>query len=353
MTIAQWWDKERGYMQPISGSLLLGGICYGPTFFHLFSRYSLPSMLAKANYEALQHAVIVLYTDESTQWALEALARESPLRMIVRVMPPEVMAGDFWPRLSAAQGLLCVLAARSNMPFHMLMPDQVYCEDYFRPLMAMGEKYRRIAHNGLNVHYDVSATLRTYIYGGALSISPRALTDLSWPNLHYRMSPFVFNACTTLAEQGIRLDPERMPNCHYQVWRARERVMIFSPHNNTAYMDAATCRQLDLDAPPVNSLDAIVQTLFGHEYYIPRLQDDMAFIGLEYSSPDAHPQNGFHIPLTQFIERCREETHRNAAYLDCFSRASEMPASVDEGCPLASDVMATQQALVHQMRDGP
>lgn len=338
--VANWYARERAALRPMAGSLMLGGIVYGRTFLGLLTGYSLPSMLAKANREALKDAVLAFYTDRESCADLLLMLGAARINATVRVIPDDVMASPkFWPRLSAAQGLLCILAARSGMPFHMLMPDQVYSEGYFPRLMALGARHRRIAHNGLNVQLEAGKELDAYTRGDALTISARDLTDISWPRLHWRMSPFVMNTA------GV---PERMPNCHYQVWRARDRVMLFSPHNNTAYMDAATCAKLDTAEPTENTLDAISQRLFGTDYYTPTLDDDMAFIGLEYSDPSAHPQDGFHVGMGEFLRRCRE--HAPDSLLCYCAKPSEMPASIDDAAPTAAEIRAFQHGLVEKMQ---
>lgn len=344
--IAAWYAKERATMGPLAGRLMLGGVCYGRMFLDIFARYSLPSMLAKANREALEGAVLALYTDEETYGDLLLLLRQAEVNCSVRVMPPEVMAYSkdrqlddaFWRRLSAAQALLVTQAARSGMPFHMFMPDQLYDGSYFPALNRLSAKHPRIAHNGLNVDMTAAPALERYRRGEALDIPAKALTDISWANLHWRMSRFLWNDST----------PESVPACHFQLWRARDRVMMFTPHSNTAYMDAETCRRMDVPELPGATIDAIIPQLFGLDYYVPTVADDLAFIALEWPDrPMENPPIALRINTAGLVENCRRT---GPQFLDYYTKPHELPASNDDAAPTAEEVMRVQLEFVERMR---
>jgi hypothetical protein len=347
--IAAWYERERAQPVPPSGNLIMGGLLYGPVFLDIFKRFCLPTILSEQNGAALaKHgATIALYTDAATEHALQEMlveARIAGIDVDVRVAPDEVIQHPaFWVRLATAQSLWALRAARAGGSFHMFMPDQSYDATYFPNLLRLGAKHRRIAHVGLNVNMTAAPDLEMYRdRDGILSIPTRCLSDIAWRHLHWRMNRHLLN----------RARPEKMPNCHYQVWRARDRFQVFTPHCNTAYMDAETCRQLDLDGINHTTLDAQVSGLFALDFYVPTYEDGMSYIGIEYPGREReHPSWPVHIDIDTFIDRCCSEIRHRPDYLLYYQRPHEIPASIDPFAPDAEEVIVRQMELVGMMRE--
>jgi hypothetical protein len=344
--IDSWYAKERQAMAPQSGGLVLGGLLYGPKFLDIFRRYCLPSLRSEENRAALaKHgAIIALYTDDATYGDLLLALLDGGINATVRVMPDDVVSHPaFWARLATAQALWCQLCARSGRPYHMLMPDQVYDATYFPNLLRLAERHRRIAHVGLNTNMTAAPDLEQYRGSdGELTIPTRDLTDIAWKHLHWRMSRHILNGAT----------PDRMPNCHYQTWRARDRVTVFTPHCNTAYMDAETCRLMEDESIAKTTIDARIQGLFEIDFYVPMMEDGMSYIGLEYPGREREPPDWpVHVGLKDFIARCCNEIWRRPEYLMYYRRPHEIPASVIATALTRGEVMARQMALVRMMRE--
>jgi hypothetical protein len=343
--IDAWYRGERAAMVPQPGGLILGGLLYGRKFLEIFRRYSLPSMCAPQNRAALadNHATIALYTDAATYGDLLLALMEAGITATVRVVPDEVINHPaFWVRLATAQALWCQHAARSGRPYHMFMPDQNYDEAYFANLLRLARKHRRIAHVGLNTNMTAAPDLERYRRrDGSLAIPARQLTDIAWKHLHWRMSRHVLNRAT----------PEKMPNCHYQTWRARDRVTVFTPHCNTAYMDAETCRLMEDERISHTTIDARIQGLFELDFYVPSFEDGMSYIGLEYPGREREPPEWpVRIGMDDFIARCCSEIRHRPEYLLWYRRPHEIPASDDPMFPDAETVLVRQMELVGLMR---
>lgn len=346
--IDSWYRREREAMVHEPGGLILGGLLYGQKFLDIFERFSLPTILAPQNRRALaaDRAVIALYTDAATAPALEQLRLRASwhgIDMIVRIVPDEVIQNPaFWVRLATAQALWCQRAARSGRPYHMYMPDQSYDETYFLRLLGLATRHRRIAHVGLNTNMTAAPDLERYRQrDGSLTIPTACLTDIAWQHLHWRMSRHVLNKAT----------PEKMPNMHYQTWRARDRVMVFTPHCNTAYMDAATCGLMEDERINHTTIDARIQGLFELDFYVPTFEDGMSYIGLEYPGRGREPPEWpVHVGMEDFLARCCGETRYRPEYLAYYERAHEIPASPVAFWPEAEEVRARQMELVGRMR---
>jgi hypothetical protein len=347
--IIAWCDRERAEMAslPPSRNMIMGGLLYGPVFLDIFRRFGLSTILSEQNREALAgRATIGFYTDEATAPALNALldgARAHGIDVDLRIAPDAVIQHPaFWARLATSQSLWCIRAARAGGSYHMYMPDQSYDATYFPNLFRLSQKHRRIAHLGINVNMTAAADLEQFRdRDGVLTIPTRCLTDIAWKHLHWRMNRHILNKAT----------PGKMPNSLFQVWRARDRLMGFSPHCNTAYMDAETCRQLDLDGINHTTIDAQVSGLFALDFYVPTFDDGMSYIGLEYPGRVREaPSWPVYIGLDAFIDRCCSEIRHRPDYLLYYQRPHEIPASVELFAPDAEEVMARQMGLVGLMR---
>lgn len=337
-----WYAAERATLgDGPAGKLMLGGVVYGKWFLEIFARYCLPTILARANREALQATgtVIALYTDEETSDDLIALlqrTRAPGIRSMVRQMSEEVMKADMrlFLRLAAAQSLLVQRAAQHGMAFHMLMPDHLYDERYFPNLLRVATTHPNIAHAGMNV--AAPAALREIeVYrqrDGSLAVPAKDLATIGWRNTVM----CAMNGCT----------PDRMPDEHYHVWRAQDRVMLFNPYANPAHISPQVGRLMDEDGPTTGTLDTHVQRLFGADFYAPKMSDGMAFLAMSDAQPV--PANNF-TTLDKLVDRAWSDIGCQYERVGYYTTPTEMPASIDESAPTAGEVIDRQQRIVDRI----
>jgi hypothetical protein len=334
-TINAWYDEERWKIPTVQrGGIVLGAVVYGRWYLDKLARYCLPTLLAPDNRKALQDARITLYTDEAGKpELLKIMARAWTAGLVVdiHVIPGEVLAASDRPFLSlaAAQQLLVIRAARAGAAFHQLAPDHSYSERYMPNLRRVGAIYRNVAHGGLNVSVLVAEELEAYRRAdGSLAVPARDLTTIGWNNTV--MGPM--NGCT----------PDRMPDQHYQVSRARDRVLLFNCYANPAYITPHVCQMMDTPTMTTGTLDCHTKGLFAGDFYAPTAHDDMAFLSLDNGSQPATA----HTTLDVVLDRMWREIGGLSGLLSYYLRPTEMPAAIDEAAPTAEEVMAQQAALV-------
>lgn len=337
-----WYKAER---RAFGGPrLMLGGVLYGDTFMDIFAHYCLPTILSEANCAALraQDATIALYTDKESRPRLGRIMDRAAirgLRVMVLVMPSEVMAPSvgLFLRLSVAQSLLVQRAAGAGMAFHMLMPDQVYSQTYFPSLERLG--VRNVFNPGPKVDYAAATPdLEAYRQpDGTLDIPSAALGDIGWRH-------------TIMCAMNDGAIPDRLPADHCHLWRARDRMMFFSPYGNTAYMTPQTCAAMDQGATPTGTLDCHARRLFGAEFYAPTVDDDMVYIGLSDPRIPAVKDTRF-VDRGTFLKQCVGHMAGDKANLAYYTRPVEMAASPTlNDAPEAEWVMSQQSAIADMMR---
>jgi hypothetical protein len=85
-------------------------------------------------------------------------------------------------------------------------------------------------------------------------------------------------------------------------------------------------------------------SLFGTDFYVPTVEDDMAFIALGDARQKG--RNANYTTLDAFLDRCWREIAGQTDLLPYYLRPTEMAASIDEDAPIAEEVMAQQTALI-------
>lgn len=335
-----WYAEERQAIRSQPAPIMLGGVVYGEWYLDVLEQCCLPSLMAPKNLEALSdcRAEIMFYTDhESMSRLVGILDRcivEHGLEARVRAMPDAIMEEKRpFLRLAAAQSLLVQQAVRMGKVFHMLMPDHVYSANYFAGLHKVGAKHRNIMHGGINASWPgMAADLDDYRHNGALEIPAPVLVTRGWAN-------------TEMCAMN-RATPEQMPDEHYHVWRSQDRVLLFNPHANPAYITPDVGRLMDATTPTTGTLDCHTQRLFGTNFYIPTPADDMAFVALSRHEPI--PASNF-TTLDKFLLRCWAEIQNRPEFLAYYARPTEMVAAIDETAPELGEVIARQQGIVNRM----
>jgi hypothetical protein len=170
-----------------------------------------------------------------------------------------------------------------------------------------------------------------------LQISAAELGDLAWRHLHDRMSAYLMNRAKV---------PASMPPSHFHLWRARDRVMMFSPYNSPVYLTPETARRHP--APPHGTLDREIQRMVS-DFVCPTLADDMVLIGIEHESKG---EPSPYVDWETFAESCWGEIGGQWARLPYYAKPiAEIPASVLEGMPTAADVLSRQRVIADGLEE--
>jgi hypothetical protein len=316
--------------------LTLGGMVYGQTFLDIFERFCVASLRAPSNLEALRSngAKVVLCTTREDSDRLTAILGDLPHELYEL---PKDTGADLFQTLAGVQAGLVAYAAERNCAFHMLMPDQMYSERYFPNLFRLAEQ-GDVVHNGPNV--DIKAEVELH-WGrdwdeGSLSVSSGALGAIAWRHLHARMSACLMNRAKV---------PASMPPSHFHLWRAADRVMLFSPYNSPVYLTPDTARRFP--SGPVGTLDREIQKMVG-DFVCPSLEDDMVLIGIEHEPAKPLP----YVDWEAFAERCWGNIGGEWARLPYYRKpTAEIPAATLEGMPTAADVLSRQRVIADGLEE--
>ncbi len=310
--------------------LILGGMVYGQTFLDIFERFCVASLRSPANLEALRSngAKVVLCTIPQNAPRLQHIL-DGVLPYELYELPNEGPA-DVFQTLAGVQAGMVGYAAERNCAFHMLMPDQMYSERYFPNLFRLAEQ-GDVVHNGLNVDIGESSILDDWRSDtGALNLHSALLGYVAWQHLHPRMSAYLMNRAVV---------PRSMPPSHFHLWRARDRVVMFSPHNSPVYLTPETARRYQ--PPPIGTLDTEIQWMLG-EFVAPSLEDDMVLIGIEHEVHKPQP----YVDWETFAQKCWWHIGEKPERLPYYAQPiAEVPAAVLEGMPTVADVMQRQGVI--------
>ncbi len=315
--------------------LVLGGMVYGPTYIDIFDRFCVASLRAPANLEALRSngAKVVLCTTKEDAPRLAAILGDIPHELYE--MPQEDGA-DLFQTLAGVQAGLVEYAADRDCAFHMLMPDQCYSEAYFPNLFRLAAN-GDVLHNGLNVGMSAAANLEPHYWGTWVLRVPAAdLGDIAWKHLHPRMSAYLMNRAVV---------PSSMPPSHFHLWRAHDRVMLFSSHNSPVYLTPESARRYH--PPPIGTLDTEIQWMVGN-FVVPSIDDDMVMIGIEHKPMEALP----YVDWFTFAKNCWGHIGLVLERLEYFRKPiAEVPAAVVEGAPTAADVLERQGRIADGLEE--
>jgi hypothetical protein len=319
--------------------LILGGMVYGQTFLDIFERFCVASLRAPANLEALRSngAKVVLLTVRGDSARLSAILGDLPHEMYELPAAP----ADVFQKLAGAQAGIVAYAANRNCAFHMLMPDQMYSARYFPNLFRMAA-HGDVLHNGLNVRIDAYDAMDDHRFrapgqsGYYIAASAAHLGDIAWRFLHERMSAYLMNRAKV---------PASMPPTHFHLWRAADRVMLFSPYNSPVYLTPETARRFP--SGPVGTLDREIQKMVC-EFVCPSIDDDMVLIGIEHELVKPKP----YVDWETFAENCWGEIGGEWARLAYYRKpTAEIPAAVLEGMPTAADVLSRQRVIADGLEE--
>lgn len=343
--IDEWYRDQRNAIYgraPQSGiRLTLGMVVWGKWYVDMFENVCLPSLLAAPNAAALRDcgATIEVITSEADALSMDgilAAAGNAGIGGTIHVMPDPVLKADPRPFLclAAAQSLQVQRAVQCGQAFHPVMPDHCYSARYFPNLSALAMKYRNIAHGGLNVAgaATVKALKKHRGDDGSITVSASDLGTLGWRNSI--MCPMNNNK------------PDAMPDEHYQVWRARDRVMLFNPYANPVYIRPEVGRLLDRTDTCTATIDCQVQPLYGTDFYIPALTDDMTFVALTNAKTVAPANN--RTTIDKFLERMWTEIGGRPERLVYYLNPTEIACEEDATRIDQVQVMTAQRLLARE-----
>lgn len=343
--IDDWYRDQRNAIYgraPQSGiRLTLGMVVWGKWYVDMFERVCLPSLLAPANAQALRDcgATIEVITSDADKKRIASIlnaAGDAGIGASIHLMPKAVLKADPRPflALAAAQSLQVQRAVQCGQAFHPVMPDHCYSGRYFPNLSALALKYRNIAHGGMNVAGEMmKAALEKYrAADGSIDISARDLGTIGCRN--------------SIMCAMNNNTPEAMPDEHYQFWRARDRAMLFNPYANPVYIRPETGRLLDQKETCTGTIDCQIQPLFGTDFYIPAMTDDMCFVALTNAATLAPANN--RTTIDKFLERMWTEIGGRPERLVYYLNPTEMACEEDATRVDAVQVMQAQRLLARE-----
>jgi hypothetical protein len=328
--------------------LMLGGMVFGKAFLDIFERFCVASLRSPANLEALRNngAKIVLYTTREDAPRLAGILK-GLLPYELHALPPAANEQVF-EALGAVQYVLVKRAAdEEGRAFHMLMPDQMYSERYFPNLFRLAEISAAygpgdVLHNTLNARMSASGDLDAYRSDGALTVPAPALGAIAWKHIHDRHAGYLMNRAKVPTSMPLG---QQMQLLH--LWRARDRVMLFSPHNTPVYLTPRTAHCYPL--PVLGTLDGQVQYMVAN-FVCPALEDDMAVICIEQEPLKAPPSPP--VDWATFANYCWKEIGYQALHLQYFRKPTmELHAAVIEGAPTAEDVLERQGKIADGLEE--
>ena len=347
-----WYRQERSEIDdtPRTG-LLLAGQVYGAHYLDMFDDYCISSMLAPANCEALveNNALVEMYTNAESFDMLEAhmqRLKDVGIDTSIRLIPDELFQpGYTWLLLGATHTLSGQRAARTGMDFHMLMPDQTYSENFFPNLFRLGAQHGGITQTALNMDGAGMAALQKYFQAdGSLAAPAVALADIAWEYLHERMAVQIAN--------NAMIHADYLPNTHYHLWRAADRVLLFSACSNPIFVPSELCKRFESDDPTTSTLDIWPQALFDADFHSPSPEDDMAVIGIEPGGAWAGPQKTLFDPsdADAFAANFWSWIGNRDDHLVYYEKPVLNLETSKYPAPTVEEIMERQQEFVHLLK---
>lgn len=279
--------------EPFPWRLYLGVLVFG-RYVDRFLDLCVPSLLAPGNLPALPRSMLVIHTSAADADVLRtALTRQGLDKFAdieISLIPPEILdrlteheANKYW-LLSAVHNADIHTAKCRWCAYHMLMPDHVYSENYFRNVARLAGE-GRVAIVQCNVSASLErVTPKVRRLNGV--VPAKRLVAMAVANMHQQVTPCVMN--------GRRGYPLNLG----LVWIAEDRVEIFNPHMSIVYLSHAA-----LTKAPVrlfNTVDGQLPFLIPPpiEPYVPTPADDMTYMEVSDREKPLNPI--VHSPLAAF-----------------------------------------------------
>jgi hypothetical protein len=334
-------DVYRGEAYDARPGVILGCAVWGPAYCQRFAEWCVPSLLEPRNAHALaasKSRVVIAAPRSEVRRLFHSmrLLEQAGISVQIVDIPLETMAevgfepnGQYW-LLGVAQALMLRLTARMGMAYHMLMPDHVYGRGYFAELLRLSRRYLAIAQNTISANLETVAPelLRFGVDGRYLDIPPVELGDLGWRHLHKQMRAYVMNQ--------RRRD---WPHSHYMLWQGQDRLWIYSPHANVAYLSNEWCRRAPVVMPA--TLDSQLPKLMPSGAYIPEMADGMVLLEL---SDDDKPA-ARRVTLEECLACCAMSVDLRDEYLPWFGHPSVVPIHPQKSYTPAAKIQKQQKTM--------
>lgn len=302
---------------------------WGKRYVDRFGRYCLPTLLAEQNLAVLRGKCrILLFTDKPSFATLREWVRElERLHIDVQIfeIPQDIMEGitnqsrgdpvgnKYWA-LGVAGQLGLQHAGRHGLSYHMLMPDHVYAESYFPALQRLSQSHEAIVQPGISASIEI-AHEALYAFrqeDGSLQIPDRELGQIGWMNLHKQTEAAVMNKATI---------PTDLPESHFLLWQARDKLILHNCHMNAAYLSPELCRKAPTRIPA--TLDAELPAFIGKTpFYVPKANDGLTFIELSDATKGA---NNKRVDGAGFAYKCWLDVRHSRAWMPYFMEPCEIP----------------------------
>lgn len=356
--MSRWYDdfmkdlyQERFPIQHNNGPhhILMAAPVYGMEFLETFCSYSLPTIVAEANAQALWgRCTMAIFTDKKSKRMLIGGAhaiKKYGIELVVFEIPDYVMEeinahfmNRFWI-LGIVHSLAMQLCARWQMGFHMYVPDHVYDKKYFMHMGALQNKHKVILQTGITGRIDPIRTVLDKKYrtlhnnDGRIEVDALDLSDLAMQHLHIQSQQYLMNYATF---------PDNIPYTQFQVWRMNDHLQIYSGFHNPVWMDYDTCARVASSS--LSTLDTRMPELGIVDYYVPQVEDKMVYIEI---SSDA--KSGLSPPAIKelWIDRAWEQLRYERKYM----RFRERPAIVPLRLGLDIQPRPTTQEHVDKMQN--
>lgn len=322
-----------------------------------FRDYCLPTLMAGPNIAALAtRGRFVLYTDAASGPRLlnvlhPLVEKVGHSRVIVRLIPPEVMAylpgpeirkddpsqmNRYWILGIAGQAAL-KMAGRCGMSFHHLYPDVLFSPTYFPELFAKGEEWEAIAQTTVSVDLDAAASdIEKFRQPDRTLLIPHLeLGTLGLKHLHAQTRANLMNSA----------GPDDLPETHMLIWQGRDKLWLYSPHMNAIYLSARLCASAPSRIPA--TIDAELPAFIRDTpFYVPQAGEMTC---IEVSDGDKG-HNPTRVDFPGFARRAWAQIRFNEKYMTYFERPCCIGIKPQHDFVADDTIQSLHAAIVKAMR---
>jgi hypothetical protein len=350
--VAMWADKEMRELwrqpQEYRGGLFMGCAVWGAQFYQRFKDYCLSSMLTEANLAVLRgNSHLAIFTDRmgfGPMWELRKRLDECGIANTIHEIPAEIIAevpkhalNRYWP-MGTAHNLAIQMAGRQGRAFHMLSPDVVTCPGYYANLMKLGKTHEGIAQTTISA---LESTVVPELEArrspdGTLIIPDRDLGDIAWRHLHKQMQHFIMN------DRDIETE---MVRTTWLGWRGRDRISLYSPHLNPAYMSPRLCVKAPMRIPA--TIDAELPSFIPQPHcYVAEIADGLTLIEVSDETKADRPEL---IDFPEFAASAWGIMKFSDAYVPYMATRGEVPVHPQKDFLELDEIERRQAAIMHRL----
>lgn len=322
-------------------------------FIDRFFFFCLPSILAKQNADTLRdNCRLVIFTDVESYdrfWLMKRKVEQNhSIEVVIQIIPDEILAhlpksplNKYW-LLGTVQQLLIQMAAHWRMGFHMLMPDHIYSEAYFKNLfrLAVEEGYEGLAQTGISADIEgVLPELEQYRQeNGSLEIPDVDLGDMGYRHLHKQM---IHNKMNDRDFSG-----DAFPLSHYVFWQGHDKLYLYCCHMNAAYLSPRMCKEAPIRLH--NALDTELPYFMPNKVGLVTAEDGMTFIEVSDEKKLNHTSR---VNFGQFAAQAWATVHFKDDYKPFFAQPNTVPIKPRTDGMDEEKILAQHAAIVKALDD--